>query len=496
MPISFNGIPTTLRIPFVYAEFDSSAAQQGPSLLAYKGLIIGQKLSTGTWAADTAQRCTNVEQAIIGGGRGSMIHRQAIGWFASNKSTELWFGVVADNGAGVAATGTIVFTGAATGAGTIAFYLGGERITVGVAGTEATTVLATNTAAAINAALDLPVTASVASSTVTLLFRHKGLVGNTYDVRTNFRDGEVLPAGVAMTITAMGSVIAGTTNPTLTNLIAAMADLWFMVWSHPYTDATSLSAIEAELLSRFGPTRSIDGVAITSATGSFATLAALGAGRNSAQSLIVAQPGVAPLTPPMEFAAEVAALVALYGAADPARPFQTLALTRTLPVVETDQFSDDELNLLLFTGIATTKRVVGGVVQLQRMITTYRTSPSGATDTAYLDATTLLTLLYVRYDWRNRIKTRYPRHKLASDSNTPLPAGQAIITPQLGRGEALLWYGDMVKLGLFEASAFEQFKRDLVCERNATDPNRLDWLLSPDIVNAMIGAAAKILFRL
>jgi phage tail sheath gpL-like len=493
MAISFDNIPTTLRVPFVFAEFNSSRAQQGPSLLAYKALIIGQKTAAGTATADTVVRCTTVDQAITLGGRGSMLHRQALAWFASNRSTELWLGVLADNAGGVAPTGTIVVAGPATAAGTIVLYLGGERITVGVASGDASTAIATAINTAIGANLDLPVTSGVVTSTVTLTFRHKGLVGNTYDVRHSYRDGEALPAGVGLTITTLGGVVAGTLNPVLTTLIAAMADLWFMIWTHPYTDATSLSAIEVELLSRFGPLRSMDGLAITSASGSFATLSALGTGRNSQQSSIVAQPGVTPLTPPMEFAAESAALVALHGAADPARPFQTLALTRALPVVETDQFSDDERNLLLFAGISTTKRVAGGIVQLERIITTYRTSPSGATDTAYLDATTLLTLLYLRYDWRTRIRNRYPRHKLANDG-TSFGAGQAVITPQLGKGEALLWFRDMEKLGLVEN--FDQFKRDLVCERNATDPNRLDWLLPPDLINQLIGAAAQIQFRL
>ena len=57
-----------------------------------------------------------------------MLHRMAIAWFASNKSTELWLGVLADNGAGVAATGTIVVTGPATATGTIPLYLGGVLV--------------------------------------------------------------------------------------------------------------------------------------------------------------------------------------------------------------------------------------------------------------------------------------------------------------------------------------------------------------------------------
>jgi phage tail sheath gpL-like len=187
---------------------------------------------------------------------------------------------------------------------------------------DATAAIATNIAAAINANLDLPVTASVVGSTVTLLFRHKGLTGNTYDIRHSFRsDSESLPAGVTLTITAMSG---GTTAPVLTNLIAAMSNIWFQIWSHPYTDATSLTAIEAELASRNGPTRSIDGQAITATAGTFSAHTTLGGGRNSQFSQIWAQPGSSTLTPPMEFAAEVAAVEALAASADPARPMTTL----------------------------------------------------------------------------------------------------------------------------------------------------------------------------
>ncbi len=493
MTISFNSIPSNLRVPFVTAEFDSSQASQGPALLAYRGLLIGQKLTAGTGVADSLYKVANVDQVITLAGRGSMLHRQALGWFASNKMTETWIGVLADNAGGVAATGTIVVSGPATAAGTIALYLGGERITIGVALGDVSTAIATAIGAAINANLDIPVTASVAASTVTLVFRHKGLVGNAYDVRHSFRDGDALPAGVGLTIVQLGGVIAGTLNPVLTGLIAAMGDLWFQIWTHPYTDATSLAAIEAELALRFGPMRLQAGVAITSSAGSFSALTTLGNGRNSPHSAIVSQPGVAPLTPPMEFAAEVAGLIARYGADDPARPFQTLALSRALAPPETDQFDISERNLLLFDGISPTRRVVGGGVQLERMITTYQLSPSGADDTAYLDVTTMLTLLYLRYSFRVRMQLKYPRHKLANDG-TRFGPGQAVMTPKLGKAEAVGWFRQMEELGLVEN--FDQFKADLVVERNATDPNRLDFLLPPDLINQLIVTAARIAFRL
>lgn len=490
MTISFNDVPSNLRVPFVTAEFDASRASQGPALLAYRALLIGQKIAGGSAVADSLHRVTRADDVIPLAGRGSMLHRMAIAYFASNRVTETWIGVLADNGAGVAATGTITFTGPATANGTIALYLGGELVSVGVLSGDAATAVATAAAAAINADADLPITAAAVGAVVTWTFRHKGLSGNAYDVRHSFADGQALPAGVTVAIVA-GS--GGTTSPVLTSLIANMGDSWFHVWAHPYTDATSLTALEAELVSRSGPMRMIDALAITAATGTFSTLASLGNTRNSQHSLIVAQPGINPLTPPMEFAAEVAGIMAQYGAADPARPFQTLVMAHAQAPAETDLFDLTERNLLLFDGIATTGAAVGGVVALERMITTYRLGPSTAPDDAYLDATTLLTLQYLRYSFRVRFKSKYPRHKLGSDG-TRFGPGQKVMTPKLGKAEALGWFREMEGLGLVEN--FDQFRADLVVERNATDPNRLDLLLPPDLINQLIVTAGQIQFRL
>lgn len=496
MGISFQSVPTNVRVPFVMAEFSATNAQQGPTILQYQGLLIGQKLATGVAAQDSVVQISSVADAITQAGMGSMLHRMAIAWFASNKSTPVFLGVLADNPAGVQATGTIVVAGPATAAGTIALYLGGERVTVGVNNGDAASAIATNIAAAINAQVDLPVTASASVATVTITFRHKGLVGNTYDVRASFNQGETLPAGVTLTITAVGAATPGTTNPTLTNLIAAMAPLWFQVWAHPYTDATSLAAIENELAVRFGPTRMIDGVAITSMSGTLSAHTTLGQARNSQSSAIVAQPWDSPLTPPMEFAAEVAALVAFYGSQDPARPFQTLAMTNAIAPSATTtghQWTFDERNTLLFDGIATTKIGAGNQIQLERIITTYQKNPAGAADTAYLDVTTMLTLMYLRYDFRNRMRTKYPRHKLANDG-VQYGSGQSIITPKIGKAEAVTWFDDMMLLGLVEDP--DQFKRDLVVQRNASDPNRLDFLLPPNLINQLVVTAAQIQFLL
>lgn len=488
--MNFNTIPNNILVPFVAVEFDASRAQQGPGLLAYRALLIGQKIAAGTAVADTLQRVTNADQVRTLAGAGSQLHRMAKAYFDVNKNTETYIGVLADGGAAVAATGTLTVTGPATAAGTLSIYIGGQLVSVGVASGDANTAIATAISAAINAAADLPVTSSVSTGVVTVTAKNKGLAGNDIDLRLNYQDGERTPAGVGVAVVAMAS---GATNPTLSGLISAMGDTWFQVIAHPYTDATSLTALETELASRWGPMRQIDGVAITSASGTQATLGTLGDTRNSALSLIVSQPGKKPVVPPAEFAAATAAAVALEGNKDPARPLQTVPLPGVKPPAEGDRFTLQERNLLLADGIATTKVGAGGLVQLERLVTTYQFNAAGAPDTAYRDLTTVLTLLYLRYTFRTGVMTKYPRHKLANDG-TQFGPGQPVITPKLGKAEAIGWFRDMEREGLVEN--FEQFKRDLVVERSATDPNRLEWLLPPDLINGFIVGAASIQFRL
>lgn len=488
MPISFNSVPTNIRVPFVAAEFDNTRAQQGPALLPYRVLLIGQKRSAGSAAANSLHRVTNPDQLIALAGRGSMLHRMAVAFFANNKFTETYVGVLDDNGAGVAASGTITVTGPATAAGTINLYLGGTLVQVGVASGDSANSIAAAINAAINANLDLPVTSTVSNAVVTVAFRHKGEVGNEFGIRHSYQDGQSLPSGVGVAIVAMAS---GATNPSLSGLIAALGDEWFHIWAHPYTDATSLTAIETELASRFGPMRMIDGVAFTAKNDTHSNLGTLGDSRNSPHSCIVATNNSP--TPPMEYAAAVAAVAAYYGNIDPARPFQTLPLLGVLAPAEDDRFTLQERNLLLYDGVSTTRVASGGVVQLERLVTTYQTNAAGAADTSYLDVTTMLTLLYLRFTFRTRILTRYPRHKLANDG-TRFGAGQAVITPKLGKAEAVAWFREMEEIGLVEN--FDQFKQDLVVERNGSNPNRLDFLLPPDLINQFIVGAAQIQFRL
>jgi phage tail sheath gpL-like len=70
------------------------------------------------------------------------------------------------------------------------------------------------------------------------------------------------------------------------------------------------------------------------------------------------------------------------------------------------------------------------------------------------------------------------------------------MTPALGRAEAVAWFLDMATVSpvVFDPSTLAQFKEDLVVEINGSDPNRLDFLLPPDLINELVVTAAKIQF--
>ena len=492
MSISFNGIPTSLRVPFVFVEFDNSRAQQGPNVQPYTTLMLGQKLAAGSEPALTLKTVTSEAQAITLYGKGSQLHHMVKKYLQGDKVTALKVVAIADAGAGVAATGKISIVGPATADGSLKAYIGGKLVAIAVTSGDSAVAIAAALIAAINADGELPVTALVNGSNAyecDLTARNKGENGNGVDVRFNYFDGDKYPAGVTPTVTPMAS---GATNPDIADILAVLPDDQFNIIVNPWTDASNLTKLETELADRFGPIRQNDGVAIACKFGSLGTLQALGNGRNSPHSSISGPATSAP-DMPYVWAAAIAAQTAKAGQADPARPFQTLPLVGILAPGSAEQFSLSERNILLSDGIATHKVDSGGTARIERLITTFQTNAAGAPDTSFLDVNTLLTLSFLRYDFRNTMLQKFPRHKLASDG-VRFGAGQPIITPKIGKAVAVEKFAQWEELGLVEG--IDQFKRDLVVERSSQDPNRLDFLMPPDLVNQLRVVGAQIQFLL
>ncbi|MDP1961935.1 MAG: phage tail sheath subtilisin-like domain-containing protein, partial [Reyranella sp.] len=335
---------------------------------------------------------------------------------------------------------------------------------------------------------DLPVTAEADAAVVTFTARNKGTQGNGIDIRVGYYREDALPAGVTAAVVAMAS---GATDPAIASAIAAIADEAFDLVVIPWTSSANLVALEAELADRWAPPRMLDGLAFAGARGSAGTLATLGDGRNSRYVSIIGA-NLSP-TPPWEWAAAVAGRVAHYGGIDPARPFQTLTLPGVLPPLPASRFTRAERELLLRDGISTFTVDPGGVVAIERVISTYQVDSFGAADTSWLDINTPLTLSYMRWSWRARMLAKFPRAKLASDG-TMAATGAAIVTPRVAKAETIAWARDLAEAGLLEN--VDQFIADLVVERDASDQSRLNVRMAPDIVNQARVFAAQIQFLL
>lgn len=488
MTLSFNAIPLDLRTPGSYVEIDSSRARSGLPIRTPRVLLMGSMLPEGNFGPNLPVRILNAAEGVTRFGRGSVLAAMIAAFMAANASAEVHAIGITDLAGGVQATGTVTFTAPATVNGTLSITVAGLDLSMPVVAGEAVATLGPRLAALINGGLDLPLVASAAAGVVTLTARHKGPSGNLIDVRFNALRGDQTPQGLVATIVPMSG---GVGDPSTSLALAAIGDMVLDGLVTAFSGPTYTTALTTEFESRWGPGRMLDGIVFAATTGTIGTLAAYGAALNS--PYLSALGFERPLTTPWETAAVYAGVVLHYGGIDPARPFQTLPLPGVRAPAEADRPTRAEREALLRDGISTWTVDAGGQVVLERPITTYQVDAAGNPDTAWLDLNTVLTLSYLRFSLRARIAAKYPRHKLGDDGGT-YGIGQPIVTPKVLRAEVLAWFRDLEDAGLVEN--VDQFKADLIIERDPSDANRVNALIPPDIINQFRVFAAQIQFRL
>lgn len=486
MAISFGEIPADIRTPGTYLEIDPSLAEAGVGSYPLRGLIFSQKIAAGTLAVDTPTRITSAEEAAEYAGAGSLAHLHALAWFAVNQRSEVDL-LLVDDPAGLPAIHTITFGGSGAG-GAVAIYLGDERYVVST--TDDNDANATALEALIDANPNSAWTATSAGAIVTVTTKNQGVAANPFELTHSHQTGERLPNGLTVTIT---QTQVATVDPTLATALASLGDTQYDIIAHPWgSHPGPLGELEAELEARDDATVSTSGIAI-SGTGAdlVAAHSAVGALYNSKHLVYIGMerfPGHAAMR-----ATSVAALVALYGSADPGRPFQTLALPGFAPV-ESVRFTDAERDILLHDGVSTLKYDRTSTPRIERLITTYQTNDAGAPSDAFLDVNLMLLLSFFRKAYPDRIDTRFPRHKLAADGGTPPAPGSALVTPTVYKAEAVAFYRELVEAGLCEDEA--GFAANSTFEINSGDPNRIDVVLAPNFVNQLRVSATLVQFRL
>jgi phage tail sheath gpL-like len=125
--------------------------------------------------------------------------------------------------------------------------------------------------------------------------------------------------------------------------------------------------------------------------------------------------------------------------------------------------------------------------------TTYRLNLYGQSDDAYELVTTLATLAKLLRNQKHAITSKFPRSKLADDG-TKFGPGQAIVTPGIIKAELVNEYQLDMWNGLVEN--LKAFKANLIVERDPNNPNRINVLYPPDLINQLRIFAVLAQFRL
>lgn len=487
MTINFAHIPSgdQIRIPLFYAEMDNSrASYYSQSLTA---LLIGIKLTAGT---------ATVNQPVIvnGGanaantlfGQGSPLARMVAAYRAANPSGVLYALPVAEP-SGSAATVTIAVTGPASAAGVISLYIGGQLLEIAVTSSETATNIGAAIAAAVNAAADLPVTATALTGTVTLTAKWKGSTGNDIRVEHSYHGvggGQSLPAGVGLTITANAD---GAGNPSLTTALANLGDKPFDFIIHGLADLsnttplTALTTLMNDTSGRWAYNRQLFGHVYTAVRDTLANLTTLGESLND-QHLTIAAVEPDTLAPIWEYAAAYGAANAVGILEDAFRPTQTLPLVGILAPRVGQQFTSDDRGGLLFNGIATSYVDSGGTVRVERAVTTYQKNVYGTPDPSYLDSETMHQSAEFIRRAKSIITSKYARCKVANNG-TFIGSGNQIVTPHIIESEMDALYLTMINEGKLED--FESWKANRFAERDSNNPNRINFLATPDYVNQL-----------
>lgn len=284
------GVGPTL--PGNYVSIVLGAGVQGGSQGVKSAVILANRLSAG-WAMDgyvygpdSAQPVANESDVISAFGAGSEQHVCARSFWLVNRSTPLYFAVVAES-SGSQASLTLTFTNTATANATVRTYIGKDFVDTGVVSGATPAQIAIAVSAMINSKTYLPVTASPSTNTVVITAKQKGLRGNQI-----VGSALISPAtGVATTVSpnVMTNFTGGTSADDNTAILAKIAPRNFYYIISADNSTTQMGALNLQVLNNADPNTGLRSVAGCGFTGSLSNAQTLTASLNSVRSEVVFQ---------------------------------------------------------------------------------------------------------------------------------------------------------------------------------------------------------------
>ena len=459
--VSFDKIKTSTRKPGVYVEWNTKLAVRNLPTNKQRVLLIAQHSNPKAGKLTALANIYSAADVAAAYGAGSQAHLMALAAIKAYAYADLSLITVADNEAGVAATGNITITGTADTQGVLRVNIGNaDTLTVGVAANATAATVAAAVKAAIDAETSLPVTATASEGLVTLTAKNKGTHGNHIRIRASNT-----AEGITVAVKAMsGGDADADIGPALNAVIAEGHNLIAV----GCTDEANLLKLRTHLETVGAPEEKRWALGIYGQTGALAQTTTQ-AGRLNSGYLYSAWYRKTPSLP-CELAAAFAAVVA--SEEDPARPLNTLKLNGIGVCDSADKTMRTEQENALYNGVTPIETSPDGTsAQIVRAISTYTKTANGTADESLLDMTTVRTLIYVSGACADRIALRFPRDKMTKRT---IDRVRSELIDVLMKCEELEIVEDV-----------ENNLANLIVERDAQNTSMLNCRVPSDVVNGL-----------
>lgn len=463
--VSFETIPSSIRVPGRYIEFNTKLAVRNLPVNPQHVLIVAPMLDSGTQKPLEAVMVFSDVEAGEKFGYGSWAHLMAQQAIRNNQYINLSIIGLSDDPAAVKAVGKIEIEGSATREGQLILNIGKESLKIAATRSESAKELAERLTAVINANESVLVAAEAEDAGITLTAKNGGEIGNEI-----YLDGESNAPGVTIKV---GNMENGQGNADISEALAEVAGKRYHIYVSAFSDDENLVRLNEHIEAVSNAIEKRGGIGVAGWNGTLAQgitkASKLNSGRMILQWYKGSKMGNALI------AAGFAAVMA--SEEDPARPLNTLEIKGLDITPESEWPTFAEFNNALYNGLSPLQ-VVNNRVQIMRAITTYTKNATGTDDPALLDVTTIRTLDYTRDALDQRYALRFPREKLSDK------------TPPKVRSETLDVLMKLEDLEILEQ--VEENKSLLVVERDLQDANRLNLIIPADVVNGLHVLAARI----
>lgn len=353
-------------------------------LLPRKLVLVGQYLTGKTPVENVAVQVLNPNDTADRTGFGGPLHRLHIWANKTLQNVPVYIIPQAEAGGATAAAGSIAVTGPATESGTLYLYISGELVEVAVTSGDSATVIGDSIEAAINANINLAVTAANTSGTVAVTCKAKGTYGNFITLEQNLGFGQETPAGVSLVLT---DLTGGATDPDIDSALTAtnLNQQWFTDLIHSYDPIAAnldklsvyngLGDLQSGLYDNliFRPFMSMIGDTVAGSGGFTAIKALADARKTDRTNGAISVPGSP--NHPAEIAAVAQAVVASLAASDSgfgASDSVGQILVDVLPGATADRWTDDYDSRDAAVKFGSCPTIYeDGVVKMQNAVTFY-----------------------------------------------------------------------------------------------------------------------------